>query len=171
MTIEKKRKRASAKSEKAVAERLGGRRIAGSGCGLEKADGRVRGKYRIENKITAKSSYRLTFDDWIKLWTAASNSGEMPVFHVKMASEIVGTTEVVVIPAEQAPYSSATFYDHKERRGYLLSSWMFERRNAQRRFSLTGRYQDAPKKFALAALPYDDFLTFVEAREDRDNSK
>jgi hypothetical protein len=165
MSIQRVRKRASSKSEKAVAERLGGRRTPGSGTGLEKADGRVRGKFRIENKITAKSFYRLTFEDWLKLWTAASSAGELPVFHVKMASRILGTTEIVVIPMESAPYSAVHYRHHKATKGFALHAWRFEREGVQEDFRITGRYQDEPKVFHLIALEYSDFLNFVEHSE------
>lgn len=162
MSIQRDRKRASSKSEKAVAERLGGRRTPGSGTGLEKADGRVRGEFRIENKITSKDFYRLTFEDWVKLWSAASSAGELPVFHVKARSRVVGTTEIVVIPQEAAPYSSMRHYHHRATKGFALHTWRFERPGVQDDFRLAGRYQDTPKEFHLIALEYGDFLKFVE---------
>lgn len=99
MPSAKQLKRRSTRSEKAVAERLGGRRTFNSGAGLDKADGRVMGKYRIENKITTRSSYTLTHTDWMMLQTAAWESCEMPIFHIQMKSALIGTTEVVVLRA------------------------------------------------------------------------
>ncbi len=163
MSIQRQRKRASSKSERAVAARLGGRVTPGSGTGLEKADGRVRGEFRIENKITAKDSYRLTHGDWLKLWTAASAAGELPVFHIKMKSSILGHTEIVVIPADAAPYSSMRYLTQRKTRGFVLHSTYFDRHaDRQDRFTLTGPYQGEVQDFDLVALNYASFLAFVE---------
>lgn len=163
MSIQRQRKRASSKSERAVAARLGGRVTPGSGTGLEKADGRVRGEFRIENKTTAKDSYRLTHGDWLKLWTAASAAGELPVFHVKMRSAVSGYTEVVVIPHGAAPYSSMRYLAARKTKGFVLHALHFDRHvDRQESFTLTGPYQGETRDFDLVALNYASFLAFVE---------
>lgn len=80
----KQRKRDSRREEAKTAERLGGRLTFNSGTGVEKADGRVRGVYRIENKITDSPSYRITGAEWSMLWRIAVMAGEEPIFHVRL---------------------------------------------------------------------------------------
>jgi hypothetical protein len=73
---------------------LGGRRTFNSGAGDEKGDGRVLRSftresdgvlsetqgYRIESKITKKTSRRLSIQTWLKIEEAAKKAGEVPIF-------------------------------------------------------------------------------------------
>lgn len=109
MTITSKK---TARQERRVAAELGGRRVALSGAGAEKGDGRVAQRYtktaagieervllpmRIENKLTSKSSYTLSAEDWDKLDRSARACGEHPLFHVELSVEGVGSAQVAII--------------------------------------------------------------------------
>lgn len=76
--------RASLRATKKFVEKLGGRSVPASGAGLEKGDGRVHGRFRIETKCPPTGSYRLTFEDWEKVRDAAVRANEVPVFHIKL---------------------------------------------------------------------------------------
>jgi hypothetical protein len=75
-------RKAVSKQEKKTAEALGGERQAGSGARFNKGDGRVIGKYRIENKSTTRESFRVTYNDLQKIRSEAA-SLEVPVFVVE----------------------------------------------------------------------------------------
>ena len=109
MTITHKK---TARQERRVAAELGGRRVPLSGAGAEKGDGRVAQKFtktstgitetvaltlRIENKLTAKTSYTLSCVDWDKLYRAASRCGEHPLFHVELYVVGLGQVQLAVI--------------------------------------------------------------------------
>ncbi len=78
-----RRRAAINRQERERAEELGGHRQTGSGSvrGL-KADGRVFGKYRIENKATTTKAYRLELADLLKLRSECAGL-EVPVFEVE----------------------------------------------------------------------------------------
>lgn len=84
--------RASLRATKKFVEKLGGRSTPASGSGLEKGDGRVPGRFRIETKCPPTGSYRITFDDWEKIRDAAVRSNEIPVLHLKLRGQ-----EIVVL--------------------------------------------------------------------------
>lgn len=88
--------RASLRATKKFVEKLGGRSTPASGAGLEKGDGRVPGRFRIETKCPPTGTYRITFEDWVKLRDAAVRANEIPVFHLKLGSQ----HEVVVLREE-----------------------------------------------------------------------
>lgn len=68
------------KQERATAEALGGHRQSGSGARRGyKGDGRVEGKFRIENKMTRAESMRVHLSDLRKIRSECSNQ-EVPVF-------------------------------------------------------------------------------------------
>jgi hypothetical protein len=71
---------------------LGGRLVPASGSGLEKGDGRVDGRFRIETKRPPTRQYRLTYKDWEKIRDAAVMSLEIPVFHL-----VLGDTEFIIL--------------------------------------------------------------------------
>jgi hypothetical protein len=84
VTLSKKRiRRLSAKQERRVAEALGGRAQRGSGSRIGyKGDGRVYGRFRIENKLTFADSYRVTLSDLHKIRSECAGR-ETPVFEVE----------------------------------------------------------------------------------------
>lgn len=88
----KRTQRSSLRATKNLVEELGGRLVSGSGSGLEKGDGRVLGRFRIETKRPPTGKYRLTFQDWEKIRDAAVRSNEIPVFHL-----VLSHTEVIVL--------------------------------------------------------------------------
>lgn len=76
--------RASDRAAKDFVSELGGRATRASGSGLEKGDGRVRGKFRIETKCPPTGRYRITFREWDKIWKAAMSGGETALMHLKL---------------------------------------------------------------------------------------
>lgn len=85
MPSPKRVKRASMKQEERVASDLGGHRHKGSGAlaGL-KGDGRVKGKYRIENKMCFSKGIRVSREDLNKIRGECS-LGEVPIFQIEFA--------------------------------------------------------------------------------------
>lgn len=94
-------RRAVKREEEKVAKTLGGRRTFLSGAGNEKGDGVVPHTYqiedgipieqeewafRIENKMTEKTGYRLKGNDWAKHLAAARRAGETPLFVVRLGT-------------------------------------------------------------------------------------
>ena len=80
-------KKATMKQEQKVAEDLGGRRQKGSGAlDWKKGDGRVRGKYRIENKMRFTKGITITRSDLEKIRSECS-PGEVPLFEVDFANK------------------------------------------------------------------------------------
>lgn len=79
-----KRVRASVtRQERTVAESLGGHRQTGSGARpRHKGDGRVEGKFRIENKMTRTESIRVPLSDLRKI-RAECSPGEVPIYEVQ----------------------------------------------------------------------------------------
>lgn len=90
----------STRTEGRVAKEHGGRRTPLSGADFEKADGRVMGKYRIENKETKGLTYRLHIDDLNKLSAAAMLVGEIPLFHITLTERAGRRREFVVLRYE-----------------------------------------------------------------------
>lgn len=101
---QRSRKRSSTRTEARVAKDHGGMRVPRSGAGFIKGDGRVPGRYRIENKETGKQSFRFTLKDWLKLLYAAQESGEIPVFHIVLTDPNGRRHELAV----------TRYADHKE---------------------------------------------------------
>lgn len=79
----KRARRAATRQELATAEELGGQRQTGSGArrGV-KGDGRVVGRYRIENKYTTAKSFALRLADLRKIRSECVGYEE-PVFEVE----------------------------------------------------------------------------------------
>lgn len=76
--------RRSDRAAKDFVSELGGRKTRASGSGLEKGDGRVRGRFRTETKCPPTERFRLTYGEWEKIWTAAASGGEVPLLHLKL---------------------------------------------------------------------------------------
>ena len=82
MPNHKRIKRATIKQETKVAEDLGGHRQRGSGAvPWRKGDGRVDGKYRIENKTCLIKGIRVERADLTKIRSECS-PGEVPLFQI-----------------------------------------------------------------------------------------
>ena len=80
-------KRLSKKQERRIAEGVGGKAQTGSGSRPGyKGDGRVAGRFRIENKLTFKDSYRVTLADLHKI-RSECDGFETPVFEVEFLSK------------------------------------------------------------------------------------
>lgn len=76
-------RRSITQQERRTAEALGGHRQTGSGARRGyKGDGRVEGRYRIENKMTRAASVRVHHSDLQKI-RAECAAGEVPVFEVE----------------------------------------------------------------------------------------
>lgn len=81
-TSPQRRKRISKKQERRI-EELGGNAQPGSGSRPGyKSDGRIRGRYRIENKYTETESYRVELRDLAKIRSECVGL-EVPVFEVQ----------------------------------------------------------------------------------------
>jgi hypothetical protein len=76
-------KKASMQQEEETARALGGHRQTGSGARAgHKGDGRVFGRFRIENKFTTAKEFRLKLAELRKIRAECSNQ-EIPVFDVQ----------------------------------------------------------------------------------------
>ncbi len=81
-TNKKRLRRAATKQENEI-ERMGGRRQSGSGARPGyKGDGRVDGRYRLENKFTQAASLRVKLSDLTKL-RGECEGLEVPVFAIQ----------------------------------------------------------------------------------------
>jgi hypothetical protein len=122
MTAKSDRKKI-ARHERQLATELGGRKTFASGAGDEKGDGRVAQRYmlignvpsptvrypmRIESKVTSKSAYTMSSEDWDKLVLAAMRAGEHPLFHIQITVPGIGHVELVLITSDLAAMLGVT---------------------------------------------------------------
>lgn len=154
--------RASLRATKKFVSQLGGRPTAASGAGLEKADGRVPGRFRIETKCPPTGKYRFTFVEWEKLRNAAISANEIAVFHLKLAG-----AEVAILRLEDYrglwPDCTAT----KEtallsKKGFSFSNagWLSVLSRADRlHFAVRDRYEILHH---FIAMPATTFITLSE---------
>lgn len=84
----------SPKQEKELAERLGGKRVKGSGSGFDKGDVRVKAVALVEAKVTKNNSFSVTREMMNKLQDAACSQGELPILVV----EFLGHGKLCVMP-------------------------------------------------------------------------
>lgn len=170
MSTPKSRKRASTKSERKVAADLGGRRVFASGSGLDKADGRVPGKYRIENKYTESEKYALSVKDWMILWRTAIESNEEPIFHIKMRDPLTGGfAEVVIVElnwySTRAPVFALPHPEEPAKSHTIRASNVASRPDGfPYLFRLDGKLarRPDPKTWWLIATTYAHFRTLVK---------
>lgn len=84
----KRIKKASMQQEQQSAEALGGRRVSGSGARPgHKGDGRVPGRFRIENKFTTAASFSVKHSELRKI-RAECEGLEVPVFDVQFKEKV-----------------------------------------------------------------------------------
>lgn len=84
----KRLRKASMQQEEKSAEALGGRRVSGSGARPgHKGDGRVPGRFRIENKFTTAASIRVKLSELRKI-RAECEGLEVPVFDVQFKEKV-----------------------------------------------------------------------------------
>ena len=95
--LPKQVKRKTQRNEARVAKDHGGMRTPRSGAGHIKGDGRVKGKYRIENKETDNLSYRFHIDEWASLTSEALKAGEVPIFHITITDRLGRRHELAVM--------------------------------------------------------------------------
>lgn len=98
----KRIKKLTAKQEERVASDMGGHRQKGSGAvRWRKGDGRVKGLYRIENKMRFTKGITITREDLNKIRGECS-IGEVPLFQVDFACRSTGRVEDswIVVPYE-----------------------------------------------------------------------
>jgi len=82
----KRVKRATMKQEELVASAMGGHRQRGSGAvAWRKGDGRVKGKYRIENKTRFTKGITITREELDKIRSECA-PGEVPLFQFNFTS-------------------------------------------------------------------------------------
>lgn len=98
----KRIKKASVKQERRI-EELGGNRQSGSGARPGyKGDGRVPGRFRVENKLTMKNSFRVELADLMKIRSECEGL-EIPIFEVQFLE--AGTMRVkdewVMLPRKE----------------------------------------------------------------------
>lgn len=92
----------SSKQERKRIEAIGGRAHVGSGAFVgHKSDGST-DRWRMENKFTTTSSYRVTLDDLNKLRSECTYS-QSPVFNVDFQDKSTGKTKDswVLIPSKE----------------------------------------------------------------------
>jgi hypothetical protein len=97
-----RRKRISKKQEKRI-EELGGNAQPGSGSRPGyKSDGRIRGRYRVENKYTSTESFRVEYKDLLKIRSECVGL-EVPVFEVQFRAPrtLQVRDEWVLIPRKE----------------------------------------------------------------------
>lgn len=115
MASKKRERRDVQIEEQKIAGALGGHTTYNSGAGDEKGDGRVphsmyvidgdifertNWAFRIENKQTGKSWYRMSTADWSKLHRAARAHDEIPLFVVRLTAAVARAhLRLVVVPA------------------------------------------------------------------------
>lgn len=85
----------SRQQEKETAIRTGGQQTPRSGAGRIKADVRVNGVARIEDKTTKNKSFSVTVEHIEKLENAIAGTTEIPFMKVELLG---GSVEFVVIP-------------------------------------------------------------------------
>ena len=90
--------RRAPKQESATATRLGGRVVAGSGCGVEKGDVRIKGLARIECKCTQHKSFSLSRKLINKIEAEALECGEVPIMTIEFLTGEHVDNEVAVLP-------------------------------------------------------------------------
>jgi hypothetical protein len=98
----KRVKRASMKQERRIAEELGGSRQQGSGSvPWRKGDGRVKNKYRIENKSCFSKGIRVARTDLSKIRSECS-LGEVPLFQINFTDRATCRVEDqwILVPFE-----------------------------------------------------------------------
>lgn len=84
--------------ERDTAARLGGKVTRASGAGaFEKADVRVKGLVRVENKTTQHRSFSVTLETIEKIEGHALQAGELPVMEIEIDNQ-GARQRVAVIP-------------------------------------------------------------------------
>lgn len=163
----KSRKRDSRREEAKTAGRLDGRLTFNSGTGSEKGDGRVFGKYRIENKITDSESYRLEGEEFDYLWRQAVGAGEKPIFAVRLPvpgvpsllTRLVAITlnfaEEIGIGARGAPALNRGGYDGAK--GYALSTSRWMKHGEKQGFLLLVLRNHAGKRREIVVMRWERF--------------
>lgn len=158
--------RASLRATGSLVEKIGGRLTPASGAGLVKGDGRVQGRFRIETKCPPTQKYRITVDDFTKIWLAATQAGEVAVFHIKLGKhEIIflrdvdyrglGGTETNIGDLEWG------------QKGHRLNVhiWVGLRMlHDHWRFPVQGRVSGTQREFLLRAMPYQDFVELADRK-------
>ncbi len=152
----KRTQRSSLRATKNLVTELGGKLVPGSGSGLEKGDGRVLGRFRIETKRPPTGKYRLTFKDWEKIRDAAVRAHEIPVFHL-----VLGNEEYIILRSQDyaglggtAPLAGAYSYG---------ASTMLYRDCLAPTHEHRGVRLDGPKKsYWLRIMSRSDFTQLAE---------
>ncbi len=140
-----------------------------SGSGLEKGDGRLAGRFRIETKRPPTGSYRLTGADWAKIRDAALRSNEVPVFHLKL-----GPHSIIILREEDylgfggAVHGAEVCDLGRAQSGYTIDepTWEGVRLVFQHaRFPVLSGGPEEPqgvRTYTLRVMPESDFLVLVE---------
>lgn len=164
-------KKATTKQERSSAAALGGRRTPGSGMLDEKGDGRVFGRFRIENKLSLSDKYRITSDVWKGIRDSALDAGERPVVQVRLSIPTGGYLDLAIVDLND--YQAMTdgsltdlvgsFGEPAQAPlGYTVSvhTWLNEIRsqseNGAELFWLRNR--NGRKNFSLVLMAYDEFV-------------
>lgn len=96
-------KRRSARQERQRIEAVGGHRHSGSGARSGyKSDGSLGYRWRMENKFTAKESFRVQLKELRKLRSECLN-GQAPVFNVDFQDKYTGESKEswVLVPSKE----------------------------------------------------------------------
>lgn len=161
-------RKATTKQERASASRLGGRRTPGSGMLDEKGDGRVLGRFRIENKLSTHDRFRMTSDIWATLRHVALNAGERPVVQVRLTVPTGGYLDLAVVDLDD--YQQMMDNDLTELGGWeattqpttplgvMLSVEHWLSRGEFSAIMLYLRNRSGKKPFSLVVMGFDDFV-------------
>jgi len=155
--------RRSLRATKKFMSKLGGRPTAASGAWLEKGDGRVPGKFRVETKCPPTAKYRFTWAEWKKLWNAAVQDHEIAVFHLKLDSVELVVLRTVDRLALGTKSTMARQYGPSSvvHKGMLLSKtlWMAIQPADEIEFSIA---DDSGLRRDFTIIPASTFLKLTE---------
>lgn len=138
-----------------------------SGSGLEKGDGRVPGRFRIETKCPPTQRYRITHTEWSKLWRAAVLDSEVPVFHIVLGKhELILLRDVDYRGLNGADAKIGNWTDEGQKGALFTTAKWLEHQVQSRHWyvSLQGPLS-SPKhtqKVLLRLVPWEDFIKLAE---------
>ncbi len=158
--------RASLRATKSLVEKIGGRLTPASGAGLVKGDGRVQGRFRIETKCPPTQKYRITVDDFAKIWVAATQAGEAAVFHIKLGHhEIIFLRDVDYRGFGGSETSIGDLEWGQKGHTFDIHTWVGLRvLHKHWRVPVQGRVAGKQREFLLRAMPYQDFVELANMK-------
>jgi len=135
-----------------------------SGAGLEKGDGRVPGRFRIETKRPPTEKYRVTVDDWTKIWMAAVQASEVAVFHIKLGQhEIIFLRDVDYRGLGGTETDIGDLEWGQKGHSFDIHTWVgLQVLHKHWRVPVQGKVAGKQREFLLRAMPRQDFVDLAE---------